>query len=40
MDCYNYYCPFRYSVFPTSETRGDCTACSNRSNSTGYIVGN
>lgn len=40
MDCYNYYCPFRYSVFPTSETRCDCTACSNRSNSTGYIVSN
>lgn len=38
MDCYNYYCPFRYSIFSTSETRCDCVACQNRSNSTGYIV--
>ena len=38
MDCYNYYCPFRYSIFPISETRCDCVACPNRSNSTGYIV--
>lgn len=40
MECYNYYCPFRYSVFPTSETRCDCTACPNRNNSTRYIVNN
>ena len=40
MDCCNYYCPFRYSIFPTSETRCDCIACPNRSNSTGYIVSN
>jgi len=40
MECYNYHCPFRYSVFPTSKTRCDCTACPNRSNSTGYIVSN
>lgn len=38
MDCYNYYCPFRYSIFPTSETRCDCVVCPNRSNLTGYIV--
>ena len=40
MDCYNYYCSFRYSIFPMNETRCDCTACPNRSNSTGYIVNN
>lgn len=40
MDCYNYYCPFRYSIFPTSKTRCDCVACSNRNNSIGYTVSN
>lgn len=40
MECYNYNCPFRYSIFPTSRTRCDCTACPNRCDSVCYIASN
>lgn len=40
MDCYNYNCPFRYNILPTSKTRCDCTACPNRNDSTGYFASN